>query len=93
MRNKLTIELISTFSCQRCHKAQQKLKNILSTINSTEIEYKEVNVLKQLDYAVSLGVLTTPAIAVNGKLRFRSIPSEKKLLFEFQKLLEEQSNV
>ncbi len=89
MSNKLTIELISTFTCKRCHKAQQKIKKVLSKFDSTRIEYKEVNVLKQLDYAVSLGVLATPAIAVNGQLRFHSIPSEKELSLELQKLLEE----
>ena len=93
MRHKLTIELISTFTCKRYQKAQQKLKNVLSKFDSTKVEYSEVNVLKQLDYAVSLGVMATPAIAVNGKLHFVSIPSEKQLQLELQKLLEEQNNV
>ena len=32
-----------------------------------------------MDYAVSLGVQSTPAIAINGKLEFTSLPSAKKL--------------
>jgi len=36
-------------------------------------------VLEQLDYAVQLGVLATPALAIDGKLCFTGLPSVKKL--------------
>ncbi len=91
--HKPTIELISTFTCKRCHKAQQQIKKVLSKLDSNTIEYKEINVLNQLDYVVSLGVLSTPAIAINGKLRFHTIPSEKEMMKAFQKLIDEANHV
>lgn len=34
--------------------------------------------LEELDYAVSLGVLSMPAIAVNGELKFSSLPTPEQ---------------
>ncbi len=58
MNNQITIELISTFTCKRCVKAQQEIQALISACNY-DINYKEVNVLEQIDYAVKLGVLRT----------------------------------
>ncbi|HEN47038.1 MAG TPA: thioredoxin family protein [Mizugakiibacter sp.] len=35
--------------------------------------------LDELDYAVELGVLSTPAIAIDGELVFSGLPSVRKL--------------
>ncbi len=43
------------------------------------IEWREVNVLDELEYAVELGVLSMPAIAIDGELVFKSHPSARKL--------------
>ncbi|MCF6301021.1 MAG: thioredoxin family protein [Proteobacteria bacterium] len=56
----------------------------MNKIPANNIVYQEVNVLEQIDYVVSLGVLNTPAIAINGKLVFRSMPSPSLILKEIQ---------
>jgi predicted thioredoxin/glutaredoxin len=86
MNNQITIELISTFTCKRCVKAQQEIQALISACNY-DINYKEVNVLEQIDYAVKLGVLRTPAIAINGELVFHSIPSKSQFQHALQKFL------
>ncbi len=43
-----------------------------------------------MDYAVKLGVLSTPAIAVDGELLFSSLPSEKKLRQTLERMLREE---
>jgi hypothetical protein len=45
----------------------------------TGIEWCELNVLEELDYAVELGVLALPAIAVDGELLFSSLPTPHQL--------------
>ena len=55
------------------------------------IEWREVSVLDDMDYAVKLGVLSTPAIAVNGKLLFTALPSEKKLCKVLEQQLREEA--
>jgi len=52
----------------------------------SNIEWREVNILKEMDYAVELGVLSTPAIAINGELEFSGLPSQKKLRAKLEEL-------
>ncbi len=44
-----------------------------------DLDWREGNVIDQLDYAVELGVLTLPSIVIDGKLVFTSMPTEKQL--------------
>jgi len=84
MTNSITIELISTFACHRCEAARTRLQTLLAEVNDERIHYREVNVLQALDYAVSLGVLMTPAIAIDGELIFPALPSQGRLRRELQ---------
>jgi predicted thioredoxin/glutaredoxin len=43
------------------------------------IEWHELNVLENLDHAVDLGVLTLPAIVIDGELAFSSLPTPHQL--------------
>ncbi len=45
-----------------------------------ELELEEVDVTQRPDVAVRYGVLSTPAIAINGRLEFHGVPSEDALL-------------
>lgn len=73
------IELIAAPGCGKCAAAQQQLRAIASAVlGENQVVWREVNVLKELDYAVSLGVLSMPAIAVNGKLKFSALPSPEQ---------------
>ncbi len=75
----LTIEIFSSPGCGKCGYAKQILEKMVKDMNADNIQWREVNILKELDYAVSLGVLSTPAIAIDGELVFSSLPSPKKL--------------
>ncbi len=55
------------------------LGKITDELASDRIRWREVNVVEELDYAVKLGVLSMPSIAIDGELVFRSQPSRKKL--------------
>jgi len=70
------IEIISAPGCKKCAGAQRELRAIATAVlGERGLDWREVNVLEELDYAVSLGVLSMPAIAVNGELRFSSLPT------------------
>lgn len=75
----LKVEVFSSPGCGKCGHARTMLRQIAEEIGGGRIEWREVNVLDEMDYAVSLGVLSTPAIAVNGELVFTALPSAKKL--------------
>ena len=75
----LKVEVFSSPGCGKCGHAKEVLKKIAEQLGGERVEWREVNVLEEMDRAVKLGVLSTPAIAVNGKLLFTSLPSTKKL--------------
>jgi len=75
----IKVEVFSSPGCGKCDHAKDVLKKIATEIGSGRVEWHEVNVLDEMDYAVRPGVLSTPAIAVNGKFVFTSLPSATKL--------------
>jgi glutaredoxin len=82
----INVEVFSSPGCGKCGHARDLLRRLAEEIGAGRLAWREVNVLEEMDYAVSLGVLSTPAIAINGKLEFSSLPSAKKL----RQILEQQ---
>lgn len=83
----LKIELIASAGCKKCVHARDELKALALEMAGGELEWRDVNVLDELDYAVSLGVLTLPAMAVNGMLVFSSLPTPRQLRAEIARRL------
>ena len=75
----IKIELITSTACPACVTIKERLMTVIEELDQTRINFREIGVLENLDYAVKLGVLSTPAIVINGKLAFSSVPSLKKL--------------
>jgi len=75
----INIEVFSAPGCGKCGRAKDVLRQIVGTWPDDVVVWREVNILDELDYAVEIGVLSTPAIAIDGKLIFTGLPSEKKL--------------
>ena len=74
----INVEVFSSPGCGKCGHAKDVLRTIAQEMGD-QIAWREVNILEELDYAVRLGVMSTPAIAVNGKLVFTALPSAAKL--------------
>ncbi len=73
------IEVIAAPGCKKCASAQDELRAVAaSVLGEGRLVWRAINVLEELDYAVSLGVLTMPAIAVNGELTFPSLPTPEQ---------------
>lgn len=81
----IQIEIFSSPGCGKCGHAKQILKKLVEQSGTELIRWREVNILEELDYAVSLGVLSTPAIAIDGELVFTRLPSSKALQYELDK--------
>ena len=82
------IEVFTAPGCGKCGKAKHVLKEVVDEMGDDLFEWREVNILQEMDYAIELGVLSTPAIAIQGKLVFTALPSVKKL----QQVLSEYSS-
>lgn len=71
------VEVFSSPGCGKCGHARECCAGLADELGG--IDWREVNVLEEMDYAVSLGVLSTPAIAIDGALVFTGLPSAAKL--------------
>lgn len=90
---RIKVEVFASPGCSRCASARDALKQIATEIGGDRIEWREVNVLDEIDYAVALGVLSTPAIAIDGELVFSGLPSAGKLRTELDKRLKTAAGV
>jgi len=74
----MKIEIFYTPGCSDCVAAHAKLRTAAQE-SVKDLEWRELNVLNDLDYTVELGVLTLPSIAVDGELVFTSMPTVAQL--------------
>ena len=83
----IKIEIFSSPGCGKCGHAKEVLKTLTDELGGDKIQWREVNILDELDHAVELGVMSTPSIAIDGELVFSSLPSAKKLRTELESRL------
>ena len=82
------IEVFTAPGCGKCGKAKNELETIVDQLGNEKFEWREVNILQEMDYAIELGVLSTPSIAINGELVFTALPSARQLLQALESRLE-----
>lgn len=80
MARTIHIELFTAPHCRRCGRVRALIREVLETQGDERIVAREVNVLDDIDHAARLGVLATPAIAIDGRLVFTGVPSRTVLL-------------
>ncbi|TCV79185.1 glutaredoxin family protein [Sulfurirhabdus autotrophica] len=83
----IKVEVFSSPGCGKCAQAKSVLKTIAEELGQDKITWRDVNILDEMDYAVELGVMSSPAIAIDGRLIFSSLPSAGKLRAELLKHL------
>ena len=89
LREMLKIEVFSSPGCSKCGHAKEVLNKLADELGGEKIQWREVNILDEMDHAIELGVLSTPSIAINNELIFTSLPSAKKLRAELEMYLQE----
>jgi len=84
----VSLELFYSPYCPRCRKAREQVRSFAARWPAERLRLRELDVLKELDRAVAVGVLQTPALAVDGKLIAGPVPSRNAL----EKLLRQRLN-
>lgn len=74
----MKVELFHAPGCSRCAAARDDLKAAAATAVAG-LEWREINVLEEMDYAVEHGVLSLPAIVIDGELAFSALPTPQQL--------------
>ena len=67
------------------------LESVTRDFDTDLIEWRKVDILEELDYAVELGVLSLPAMVIDGELIFRSHISARRLRDALDVRLKEQT--
>jgi glutaredoxin len=85
----MNVELFFTEGCRRCAAAREGLKSAALEA-APGMTWREINAVEELDYAVDLGVLTLPSVAINGVLVFSSLPTPAQLTRELRHRLSQE---
>ena len=80
----MKIELFQTAGCKSCAGARNNLKFVAEHA-MPGVMWRDVDAVKELDYAVEVGVMSLPALAVDGQLVFSSLPTPAQLTQELQR--------
>jgi len=83
----IKVEVLSTPGCGECAKVRESLKAIAEAMGHDKIIWRDINILDEMDYAAALGVMSVPAVAIDGRLAFSSPPSADTLRAELTKRL------
>jgi len=87
----LRVEVFSSPGCVKCARAKAILRAVAEEIGGARISWREVDILEETDYAVDLGVVGAPSIAIDGELVFPSLPRPAKLRAELIRRLADAS--
>jgi thioredoxin 1 len=74
----MKVELFQAAGCGSCARERDALKSAAQQA-VPDLEWRDVDVMKELDYAVEIGILGVPALAVDGQLAFSSLPTPAQL--------------
>ena len=75
----VTVEILHIPGCVRCADSREALHQAAKTVAGDQLIWRDLDVIEHMDYAVSLGVLTLPALAINGHLVFSALPTPDQL--------------
>lgn len=80
----MKVELFQSAGCKRCAAARSALKEAAEKA-VPGVVWREIDAAQEIDYAVDLGVLNLPVMAVDGQLAFSSLPTPAQLKDELQR--------
>lgn len=72
----ITVELLFAGGCAKCAEARDALREETQALGA---RWHEIDVARNPNRAVDLGVVSTPALAIDGDLVFKTLPSASAL--------------
>ena len=81
------VEEFMSPGCVGCPQVKDMLKNLSEKL-SGEITIEEVDITVDTARAVQYGIMSVPALAINGELKFMGVPKKEEL----KKVLQEELN-
>jgi thioredoxin 1 len=73
----INVEFFFAAGCSKCVAAREALREVAQA--APRIDWKEIDIAKNPHRAVEVGVVSTPAVAIDGELVFNSMPTAAAL--------------
>lgn len=73
----LSVEFFFAGGCSKCAEARDALREAAQAV--AQVQWKEIDIGKNPDRAVDIGVVSTPAVAIDGELVFKTAPTASEL--------------
>lgn len=83
------VEILTATGCSKCEKAKQSIMKVMKEFEG-KVEYKEVNITNEPQRLAELGPIFTPAILIDGILKFEGASKESELREVLMKILEKE---
>lgn len=80
----MKVELFQAAGCKSCAAARDHLRAAAEQA-VPGVTWRGVDAVAELDYLVEVGVMSLPALAVDGQLAFSSLPTPAQLTQELQR--------
>ncbi len=77
----VNIEILTAPGCSKCEQTVREVEAVVERLKEKhpEIVYETIDISVEPEVAIKYRVLTTPAVAINGNLEFKGVPSEARL--------------
>jgi thioredoxin 1 len=69
----ISVEFFFAAGCSKCVEAREALRKVAQA--TPRIDWREIDIAKNPHRAVEVGVISTPAVAIDGELLFKSMPT------------------
>ena len=73
------IDVFVLQGCVRCLSGLDELREVALSYGDDTVRWNELDFLANIDQAVQLGILSAPALAIDGELAFGSLPTPQQL--------------
>jgi thioredoxin 1 len=74
----MKIDVLRSTGCAKCLRELSDLRAAARSVHPA-VQWSELDIVQAIDYAVELGVLKPPAVAIDGELVFASLPNPDAL--------------
>ena len=86
---RMKVEVFATPGCSTCAQSRDALQAVVEAFGQDKVTWREVNVVDAIEYAVELGIVVPPSIAIDGELVFPTLPTATTLKNELRRRLEQ----
>lgn len=74
----MRVDVLRAPGCAKCQLELPALKAAALEVEPS-VMWRELDIASEIDYAVELGVMRPPAVAIDGSLAFDALPTPKAL--------------